>query len=507
MTDMSREERDYRTQMLNAVLVTPHRDRKGTKKDTSAHQHTRETLLSYHNELLQNDPLFYGKLGYWYMQNGSIRDHMEAFVGNMFLSPVPEHRDAAHVIVSKGDQFAPYQIPRLIDFVEKDQGRNMPRCMKKAIHRWIDQLESDTARFDGAALHARKHLKYVARKTRSHLSERSRGILFTKEYPEGSVFEALRRMSNEDMEPQEVAETIVKHKIPLRIAGAYMKAVTPTVLCAVVHNMSSQELINNVGWLQDRGALDNEDLKALVQEKLKKARKDKNVAAMKTRTAISTGRVHDESIMEQLQEVGDEQLKAKGRIRRDTLLSIDKSGSMYNSIRLGVELGSLIAQSLEDGAALYAFAFDTAPYELGNPGPRMSDWEKALKFIKAGGGTACGAPTTVLTRKDIMVENIVIISDGGDGCSPFFDNAYTEYVNKTGAKPLVTFIAIDTAGNIPGRQTRLGNEIEDLKIEHRIIDFKGDKYSLPDVITILSRPSMFDLVMEIMAIELPKRAA
>ena len=72
-------ERDYRINIINSFLKTPHR-----KFDEIKH---------LHNDILTNDPLFYGHLGVWYEKNGEIRDHKEVFIAHLLTSELPEHRE------------------------------------------------------------------------------------------------------------------------------------------------------------------------------------------------------------------------------------------------------------------------------------------------------------------------------------------------------------------------------------------------------------------------------
>ena len=61
---------------------------------------------------------------------------------------------------------------------------------------------------------------------------------------------------------------------------------TPTVLLALIERMSPQELINNLGALQRRGAFDNPDLKAPDRAKLEEAKTAARVSAFKAEEAV-----------------------------------------------------------------------------------------------------------------------------------------------------------------------------------------------------------------------------
>ena len=106
--------------------------------------------------------------------------------------------------------------------------------------------------------------------------------------------------------------------------------------------MSPQELINNLAALKRRGVMDNPDLREKVKAKLEKAKKGKRVAALKATEAIKASGV-DAEIAEVLEEVGDAQIKAKGRIKRPTAMLVDKSGSMDEAIEIAKRMGSMIS--------------------------------------------------------------------------------------------------------------------------------------------------------------------
>lgn len=64
-----------------------------------------------------------------------------------------------------------------------------------------------------------------------------------------------------------------------------IKQLTPTVVVALINSMSPQEVINNLKSLQVRGAMENSQVKALIDEKLELAASDVRVAALKARVA------------------------------------------------------------------------------------------------------------------------------------------------------------------------------------------------------------------------------
>jgi len=65
-----------------------------------------------------------------------------------------------------------------------------------------------------------------------------------------------------------------------------IRQMTPTVLAALIDRMSPQELINNIGSLSKRGAMEQPELKALIEQKLEQAKTATRVSAFKASKAL-----------------------------------------------------------------------------------------------------------------------------------------------------------------------------------------------------------------------------
>jgi hypothetical protein len=193
------------------------------------------------------------------------------------------------------------------------------------------------------------------------------------------------------------------NRIPYRVAATVVQQMTPTVLLALIDVMSPQELINNLAALKRRGAPDNPELKAMLEQKLESAKTGPRVSAFKAEEALKAADLSPE-VRQKLEQVADAQIKAKGKIARPTALFIDKSGSMELAIELGKRLGAMISAICEKD--LYVYAFDTMAYAIERGGDDLASWEKALKGITAGGGTSCGVALDFMLRKKHYVEQI-----------------------------------------------------------------------------------------------------
>lgn len=529
-------ERDLRLDLLNTLLTTPHRNL--------------TALYPLHQEILTQDPRFYVRLAAWYADHGEVRDHQEMFVICLSLSQTEGHRDVGLALLRR---LPPYQLARVVDFIKGHQvkrrvpaanasaaataaattttttapaataaagrrGRkasrkpsvpmetkieqvglfvNVPRSMRTEIERYLRERERQNEKFDQAVLHARAAIKRLYAGLHIRPSARAQALLFSEQPPEGSVFAAMRAIRQAET-PAEQARALVEHRIPYRVATSLVKQMSPTVLAALVEVMTPQEVINNIGSLKTRGAFDNEDVKALVEAKLEAAKSDKRVSAYKAKVAVEAANVSGE-LAEKLDAVTEAQVKAKGRITRPTAMLLDKSGSMHVAIEVGRQLGAMISSIIE--AEFYAYAFDNIAYPIEASGTSLAEWEKALTGITAGGSTSCGVAIEMMRRKGQRVEQIILVTDEGENQAPLFLNAYKDYSEETQSRPDVILVKVGHATNT------LERACATLGIAPSVFTFSGDYYALPNLIPLLQRPSMVDLLLEILEYPLPERKA
>jgi len=533
-------EQDLRLRLLNTLLTTPHR-----KLDET---------WPVHRDMVAGDPRFYVRLAAWYNDQGDVRDHKEMFVITLVLSDFPGHRDAGLAMLR---QMPPYQVARVLDFVhgrkttkkvvEKkatkgrrrangtEPGRaapdragtarlspsgegtgegvsnvrtvtesfglfkNPPRSLRTEIERYLRERESDPDWFDGTVLIARKAMKRLYAVNHVKPAERAQKILFDEDPPKDSRIFALKELAKAAT-PAEQAKAIVENAIPYRVAATVVTQMTPTVLLALVERMSPQELINNVSSLKKRGAFENPELKAAIEQKLEKATTaagGARVSAFKAEKAIEATAGVSADVRQKLEQVADARVKAKGRIQRPTALLIDKSGSMQIAIELGKRIGAMISAVCEK--ELYVYAFDTMAYPIERAGDDLASWERALAGITAGGGTACGAPVEYMRLKKQYVEQIILVTDEGENQGPHFAETLLKYRESVKADPAVCIV------RTPGAMQVLEGRCKAAGIATDVFQFAGDYYSLPNLIPLLSKPSRLELLMEIMEYPLPVR--
>lgn len=471
-------ERDMRLEILNSLLSNPHR-----QLDLVARQHT---------DMLAKDPLFYGHLAVWYQRNGDVRDHKEVFAAYLLTSPLPEHRGAGFMLLQ---EFPPYQVARIVDFMKRSLGK-MPRSARTAVEQYLRVREANPVFFDSAVVRARKAMKHLYATLHIRPNNRANAILFKNTPPPDSVVYTLRQLAAVH-EPIEQARIIVENKIPYTVAVGALRTMSQAVLIALINAMSPQEVINNLGALKRRGALEDADVRALVEARLDEARTDGRVSAYKARVAADNADV-DAATLARLETVLDEQVKRRGRIVKPTALLVDKSSSMENAIEIGKQVAALVSGITE--ADLVVFAFDTMPYPIYSNGDTLSDWERAFRHIVANGATSIGCALELMRLQRTYVEQIVIITDQEENTPPFFTKVYEAYSNEMAIQPNVVII------NVRARASYIERQLIAAGVQVDTWTFTGDYYTLPNLVPLLSRPSRLELLVEILATPLPVRS-
>lgn len=478
------QEQDKRLKILNSLLTTPHRKL--------------EQIQSVHAEILNDDPIFYGHLGAWYFANGEIRDSKEVFIVNLCRHEWPEYREAGLAMLR---QLPPYQVVRVVDFM-RSLG-NIPRSVKTEVRRYLQEREADNAWFDSSVLGSRRYMKRLYAFLKIRPSERAQSILFDNNPPDDSLLKDLKELAKLTI-PSEQAKIILEKKIPYRVAASVVVNMTPTVLLALISNMSPQELINNLGSLKERGVFNSPDLKSLVEEKLEKAKTAKKVSSLKGMEAAKYAGLSDE-LNQQLSEISTAQLQMRGTIKKPTALFVDKSHSMGQAIEIGKRMGSMIAAVMD--SPLYCYAFDTIAYPINANGRDLAAWESAFRGVRSGGGTTCSVPIRNLIAEKKYVEQIVLISDEGENNPTRFPHLLEEYERVMNVKPNIFILR---CGAMNFRHNYVYTALSKAGYEVDVYEFDNsdtDYYSLPGLVKFLAKPSKVDLLMEILGYPLPKRKA
>lgn len=476
-------ENDKRIAMFNAFLTTPHGDMKA--------------YHGLHKESFEADPEFYARLAVWYYKSGKVQDHKNLFTAMLLHSTIEGHRDAALNFLRS---VPPDDVEKIVDFSFKNISKSHPRCLRTELNYYMWERENNRNQMDRAILYFRKYMRKLVRLFRIPRSEYVQKVLIEDDPPAGSLHHTLKQISAMT-DPLEQTKLLLANRIPFQIATSVLKKFTPSAWVALIEGMSPQDVINHMGMLQKKGVLDNADIKTLVEKKLDQAKTNKNVSALKVKDAKKAAPLSAD-MSARLDAVADTQLKAQGRITRHTGLFVDTSGSLIQAIEVSKQLGAVIGAVMGDDTRLEVIGFDSMPRQIDVKGRTFADFEKAFATVKVGGSTACGAPFAWLIKKNILVEQVIVVTDELENASPTFTAEYENYAKALNIRPQVVIVRL-------GKDTVLSARCKaaNIPVDVYEIGSRADKYSFTNLIPMLTRKSTLDLLMDIMSEDLPKRLA
>ena len=256
--------------------------------------------------------------------------------------------------------------------------------------------------------------------------------------------------------------------------------------------MTPRQAINNLKFLQKRGALDLPERDAL-NLRLAAAVKEGRVSDMKTRVALNMLPGADSALAESLLRIAQDRLRGRGRLTQPTALLIDKSGSMQACIEVGKILATMCSTVADSD--LWVYAFDTNAFRIEAHDHSFAAWQHAFSRINADGGTTIGAGLLPLMKQ--RIQQIVVISDGEENGTPTFADVLLRYEAEHGPCQ-VTLVKVGNSGETTFEASMRKHGMQ-------IIPFNGDYYSLPDIIPLLCSGGQYGLLQEVLALPLYTR--
>lgn len=398
--------------------------------------------------------------------------------------------------------------------------KNVRGTMRQAIRTYLRYRErpENQRQMEGAMLRAWDMMRRLYSKTNTlPMNDEESWInqyLFKgRKTTDGTRFHSLRQLSLTN-DPIQQAEIILDAKLPLPLAINLVKSFTPSVWVALITVATPQELLQHLGMMQKKGVFDNTDLKALVESKLSEVQSKKvKVDALKAQHAVAAVKGLDEDIVSSAKQVTDSQLKFHGKITAKTALLIDKSASMEKAIDMGKEIGATIAQSCEKGNEPICYLFDASPVPViwnaaDGDTNKKSSWDKKLKMVRANGGTNPAGVIRAMISQNTRVEQIVLVTDEGENTVGMFASQLKDYERHFGTMPNIVIVRVgDSTVSYPyGVSDVMEKSCRAAGIEVEVLDCtKSDSVSIPNLLQMLSRKSIFDLVLEIRQLPLPSR--
>lgn len=454
--------------------------------------------LSIYNELglkaAKIEPELFGHLIAWNEKKGEVRDSKTALpilaLRGDFDKELFENAGAHLCLLSPIGLLKALRYHRELIKVTDGGGK----IIKKAVSLFIREREKNTPWWDKTVLQHRKSMKSLYAIYHIKPNKRAQGILFKREYPKGSVFEAVSQLKS--MNAEEASGTILNYRIPFLIAqgaSSGIKGKTDLIL-ALLDRMSASEIVNNTKMLEEAGVFTNPVLRAAYDEAIERTKKDKKVSSLKASKALSS--VKSKGATESLKRVQENNLEKIGQIEGDWLILGDMSGSMQNSVELAKEVASIIAKQVKGAVHLVFFNGHPTYYQV--TGKTLAEINEATKRIRTAGSTSIGCGLDYIHIRDFLVNGIVICSDGGENTHPLFHDTYKEYIKRFGITPTVYFYKVTGESDIlTSRCKDAGIPIETFDLREKKVDY----YSLPNLIKTM-RANKYALVDEIMDVPL-----
>lgn len=445
-----------------------------------------KSLQSTHALALKQDPALYGPLSRWYQQHGTLRDHHELFAAHLITAADAEHREHACVLVQT---MRPYQLARVVRYA-KEVLKKSNRALKSAVQFYLRRRENDPLWFDEAVLRDRRSMRYLYATLHIQPGERAQRILFDEKPPEDSRLQVVRQIHRLKHDPNRQAQLIRQHRIQFTTALGAAGPLQPSLILALIEVMTPQQVINNLTFLQRRGAMAQKEARQIIMQKIEEAKTESRVHDTKSLTALKQLQ-DDPQLRRKLLEMSQHRLRERGRLTRPTLLLVDKSGSMQVCLEIGKLMACLLSTIAD--APLYVEAFDGDSFTVKAAEPTFDAWEKAFRHIRADGWTSLGAPLRKLRNQHY--EQIFLVSDGVENTKPFFCDELIKYQHETGRAVDVFWLKVGQ-----GATTSLEQAARLRNVYLKTIEFKGDYYNLPNLVPMLCQQqgedSLVDQVLE-----------
>jgi hypothetical protein len=441
--------------------------------------------------LVNKDPDLFAHLIAWNHKKGEVRSSKIA-LATLGLKGEPGHNSEyyenaiAHILT-----WDPINLMHAVDFYQKTgpHKNHASSILRDAVEKYVRVREAKKNWWDSVAVQHRKALKNIYKCFKIKPSKRAQQVLFDRDYPANSVFSAIKDLKG--MAPKEAAGTIMNYKIPFNIAvGAVggLKGNTDLTL-AIIESMSPSELVTNTKLLTKVGVMDNPVLKLAYDKGLKKTASDKKVSTLKMDRAKDF--IKDTKAKAKLEKVQEERLDNLEGPEGDWLILGDMSGSMDASVEKAKEIAAFLARVCK--GKVYLVFFNTMPKMYDVSGKTFEEIKELTRGIRATGGTSVGCGLKLIQEKSIVVNGIIMITDGGDNTPPLFPNVYNSYIKQFDFEPNVYML------HLPGESDKVSYKMENMGYPYTKLEMTEiDRYGLPNLLKILKtkRYTLMDEIME-----------
>ena len=436
----------------------------------------------------RQEPDFFAHLIAWNEKNGQIRDAKVALpIIGLHTTFDLELRDncLAHLALLDPKNFL-----RAISFSrEVPYPAQTERLLRRLVESYLRFREASVPLWDRAALQHRASMKSLYARFHIKPDPRADAILFKGHFPPGSIFDVVRQLPS--MSPSEAAGAIIHRRLPFLIASGALgaKAKEPSLVLALIGQMSASELTTNSKMLERLGVSKNPALRGAYEAALQKAAASKKVTLKTSRAAEA---VSDSRLKARLQATQEKQISRN--IEGDWLVVGDKSPSMREAIEVARQVAAILARSVK--GKVHLIFVDDVPYYHDVTGKSLEEITLLTRRVQAGGrGTNLGCPLTYMREKGLSVNGIAIITDQGENARPVLAQTYQAYCKHFEIEPPV--YCYWTAGDSSQVMSR-NFSLAEIPLE--VFDLRAgvDYYSLPNLVQTMNtrRYTLIDQIME-----------
>lgn len=431
----------------------------------------------------------------WNTMKGKVTDSKVAFP----VCALRHNVDYAENAVANLCRLDPRNLMKAIDFNQKLTADGYPvnsgagTILKKGVRLYLgvrgeramlQHRKSMRNLYKAFRIRPTKYAQQILFRSGYKATHNSKKIAFDSRYPEDSVFDAVAKLK--DMSPKMAAGTILNKKIPTLISVGALGGIKnkPEIILALIEQMSGNELMNWTNSLTEMGVFENPALSAAYDAAVERAKKDKKTTTLKA----GSFKTKSKKAAKKLKGLKDEKLSQLGGIDGDWLVLADKSQSMHESIEIAKEVASLIVQQVKGN--VYLIFFNANPQFVNVTGLDLDSIKEKTKGVRSGGMTSIGVGVDYILKRQLLVNGIVLISDGGENTRPTFDETCMKYADKMGIEPTIYHIRVK---GHPDRLVGMKTMVEKLHFGKDV-----DYYSLPNLVLSLkaNRYQFLDEIME-----------
>jgi hypothetical protein len=439
-------------------------------------------------EALQADAEFCAHVVSWNHEHGSVRDAKVALpvytLATTGQDPAFIENALAHLALLN-----PIDLERAWR-LSKAQPALYRRQVRSLIEAYLRAREADARWWTRTAIQFRRAFKALYALSHVKPSPHAQRILFEHAYPPGSVFKAIATL--QQCGAAEIAQMITRYRLPyLVVSGALGKRIKePELLLELVQSMTPAEVVTNSAMLKRFGVLAQPTTRAAYETKLAEVMISKKTPLLKTTRAADA--VGDPTLAAKLQGLQERQLNAASGIEGNWLILGDRSPSMAPAIEYTRQLAAVMARMVR--GHVHVVFFDAAPRYFEATGLTYDELREITKSVQIGSGTSIGCGVQYALERQLVIDGITIVSDGGENAAPAFTGAYAQYARWADKEVPVYFYRVK------------GDDVDTLsrKCYHTGIDLQifdvdsADFYSLPTLIQTM-RTQRYSLSDEIFA--------